>query len=65
MKYNLFALGWAILCPVWITIKSYAIRKYATDYNSFDMGIDGLIFEYLCYSLFYIVYVKHNGFTFI
>jgi len=49
---------------VFITLKSYTIRVYASDYKSFDMGVDGLILEYLCYSLIYGAYLQLNGFNF-
>ena len=58
----MYALGWALCAPVFITIKSYCIRCYAGDYKSFDMGIDALILEKLCYCLVYIGYVKTHEF---
>jgi drug/metabolite transporter (DMT)-like permease len=58
--YNLMALGFATLAPVFITVKSYCIRLFADEYNSFDMGIDGLIFEHLSYSIIFVVYIQKN-----
>lgn len=62
-KNNLYALGWAVLAPVFITVKSFAIRLYASDYKSFDMGVDGLLLEKLCYVLLYVAYLKQNDFV--
>ena len=39
------------------TIKAYVIRVYATDYRPWDLGIDALILEQLCYLLMYFYYI--------
>jgi hypothetical protein len=36
---------------------------YCADYKAWDLGIDGLIFESLCYTIMYLVYIYYEGFV--
>ena len=50
------------MCPIFYTIKAYLIRKYASEYDYWDLGVDAQIFEQLCYCLMYGVYIYYEGF---
>lgn len=39
------------------TIKAFMIRVYANDYRPYDLGIDGLILEQVCYVIMYFYYI--------
>ena len=52
---------YGVMAPAFFTVKAYSIRKYP-EYKAWDLGIDALIFEYLCYCLMYLVQVLHVGF---
>ena len=51
------------LTPVFYTMKAYYIRVYCREYKTWDLGVDSLIFEQLCYTLMYIAYVLMKGFS--
>lgn len=52
----MLALVYGILAPVFFTVKAYSIRRYP-NYRAIDLGIDSLIFEYLCYVCMYGAYL--------
>jgi len=60
-KNGLIAMIYGVTAPSFFTIKAYAIRKYDS-YKAWDLGIDALIFEYICYVIMYAVYVSISGF---
>ena len=62
--YAIVAIIWGLICPIFYTIKAYAIRVYCDNYEAWDLGIDGQIFENLCYCLMYLVYIYYEGFVF-
>lgn len=61
--YAIYAIFWGLMCPIFYTIKAWCIRKYATEYEYWDLGVDAVIFEQLCYCLMYGVYIYDQGFN--
>jgi hypothetical protein len=61
--YAIIGLVLGMLVPVFLTFKGYTIRKYSTNYNAVDLGIDSLILEQIGLSLVYWVYINNNGFN--
>ena len=53
-KNGAIAMLYGVMAPAFFTVKAYSIRKYP-DYKAWDLGIDALIFEYLCYCMMYLV----------
>ena len=51
------AIAFGIAAPAFFTIKAYSIRKYP-NYKAWDLGIDSLIFEYLCYCIMYAIWLN-------
>ena len=47
------------------TTKAYFIRVYASEYRPFDLGVDALILEKLCYVIMYLVYIYGLGNQFV
>ena len=45
------------------TFKAYLIRLYSQNYLYWDLGVDSLIFEHICYSLMFTAFVYLNGFV--
>ena len=64
MRYAIYAIIWGLVSPIFYTTKAYCIRVYCANYKAWDLGIDGLIFESLCYTIMYIVYIYYSGFVF-
>jgi hypothetical protein len=62
-RYAIYAIIWGLISPVFYTIKAYIIRMYCANYKAWDLGIDGLIFESLCYTIMYLVYIYYEGFV--
>ena len=50
------AIAFGIAAPAFFTVKAYSIRKYP-NYKAWDLGIDSLIFEYLCYCIMYAIWI--------
>ena len=50
-----------ILSPLSLSLKHIFIRKYKNTYKSWDVSIDGLIFEYQMYIFLAIYYFSYNG----
>ena len=59
--YAVYAIFWGLMCPIFYTVKAYIIRKYSQEYEYWDLGVDALIFEQLCYCLMYGVYIYDKG----
>ena len=62
MKNGFIALMYGVAAPAFFTIKAYSIRKYP-NYRTWDLAIDSLLFEYLCYVLMYIIWIRMAGFN--
>ena len=45
------------------TGKALVVRKFASTYKSWDLGIDALILEKLCYTVMYSVEINRKGFV--
>ena len=58
--YSFSAIIVGLCIPLTYTFKAYAIRKYCTNYKSWDVGIDSLICEHLCYCCMYICYLTYT-----
>lgn len=57
-KYYVFLTILFGLIPAFCyTIKNYVIRVFAIDYKPWDLGIDSLIVDLLCYVFMYIYYI--------
>ena len=55
--YVFLALLFGLIPAFCYTIKAYAIRVFATDYKPWDLGLDSLILEQLCYVFMYLYYI--------
>ena len=49
--YAFISLLYGLCSPLALSIKHIFIRFYKKQYNTWDMAIDGLIFEYLIYGI--------------
>ena len=63
IRYAIYAILWGLVTPFFYTTKAYCIRVYCGNYKAWDLGIDALIFESLCYTIMYVVYIYYNGFV--
>jgi len=57
-KYYVFlSLLFGLIPAFCYTVKAYAIRMFAMDYAAWDLGLDSLILEQLCYVFMYLYYI--------
>ena len=57
-KYYVFlSLLFGLILAFCYTVKAYAIRMFAMDYAAWDLGLDSLILEQLCYVFMYLYYI--------
>ena len=49
-----------ICTPALFTIKAFCIRRYP-QYSPWDLGVDALILEHLCYVCMYISYISKSA----
>ncbi|CDW81466.1 UNKNOWN [Stylonychia lemnae] len=62
LQYNAgISLIYAFLSPLCLSIKHIFVRKYRQQYNSWDVSIDALIFEYQIYILFAVYYFLNES----
>ena len=63
-SYAILAISFSFLSPLFLSLKHIFIRSYKQQYNSWDMAIDGLIFEYQLYIFVSIYFIYTSTFDF-
>eukprot|EP00347_Sterkiella_histriomuscorum_P014658 403360042 len=58
--YGYISILFALLSPLSLSVKHIFIRKFKKQYDSWDVSIDGLIFEYQIYLLIAIYYFSQS-----
>lgn len=61
-KNAIFAILLGLAAPALYTVKAYVIRTCSADYNPWDLGIDALVFEKLCYTIMYLAAIHFYGY---
>jgi hypothetical protein len=62
--YAILAISFSFLSPFFLSLKHVFIRSYKHQYKTWDMAIDGLIFEYQLYIFVSIYYLYTSDFDF-
>ena len=52
---------WGVINPLLITFRALFIRLYSEEYKGWDLGIDSIILESLCYCIMYFIYIFYIG----
>ena len=60
----MYACALGVIRPMFYTGQTYTVRKFSSNYKTWDLALDAQIFEHACYTLMYIFYLTYTPFIF-